>query len=345
VAGVFQQFAGEAGPRIHMPPGLAGSVTEQGSDVGIFGWTPTFVDRTQRGGSEVQLTVVVQNLGHGGLRNGDGDPEDRWPLLAERINSAADRVDVVLLCEAVDWGKYGHKQLSRAMGDLGLDALPLAPSNSGYGTAVLYRPEVLGRWARWNTDFALETLHGFGVASFDIPGLPKPLSFVPVHFDPFSAERALIEANLTASRGYKYGPYAVLSGDCNYAPASSSHPLPDFSEMRPYNVGSRTLLPRGDLVPGGGPERDRRVARKLVQNGYVDVAWHLYEKSKGKDKHLLGRTATDDRIDQAWVSGPLANAVSGYRLLDQPPGASDHHGLVFQIDTDQISREKLWEYR
>jgi hypothetical protein len=285
----------------------------------------------------------VQNLGHGGLRNGDGVPEDRWPSLADRINSAAERVDVVLLCEVVDWHQYGHKQLSRAMADLGLDALPLAPSKSGYGTAVLYRPEVLGRWARWNTDFALETLHGFGVASFNVPGLPQPLSFIPVHFTPFDADAAISEANLAATRGYKYGPFAVMAGDCNFPPAASRHPLPDYSEMRPYNLGSRTLLPRGDLIPGEEWEPDRRVARKLVQNGYVDVAWHLFEKTK--DQALLAPTGTDDRIDQAWVTGPLADAVSDYRLLDQPPGASDHHGLAFTLDTDLIARDNLWEYR
>ncbi len=155
--------------------------------------------------------------------------------------------------------------------------------------------------------------------------------------------RAMRDLDLDATRGYKYGPYAVLPGDCNYAPTSSSHPLPDFSEMRPYNVGSRTLLPQNNLTPGEGLEPDRRVARKLVQNGCVDVAWHLFEKTK--DERLLAPTGTDDRIDQAWVTGPLADAVSDYRLLDRSPGASDHHGLVFTIDTDLISRDNLWEYR
>lgn len=291
----------------------------------------------------MHITVVTQNLGHGGLRDADGNPDDRWPLLVERIGSAAERVDVVLLCEVVDWHLYGHKQLARAMADLDLDALPLAPSKSGYGTAVLYRPEVLGRWSRWNTDFALETLHGFGVASFEIPGLPKPLSFVPVHFTPFDADAAISEANLAATRGYKYGPFAVLSGDCNYAPAASDHPMPDFSAMRPYNTASRTVLPNTDFDATAAPTPDRRVARKLVQNGYVDVAWHLFGQTG--DPRLLAATGTDDRIDQAWVSGPLAGAVSDYRLLDTPTGASDHHGLVFRIDTDMIDTGEAWTYR
>ncbi|GHE14687.1 endonuclease/exonuclease/phosphatase family protein [Streptomyces alanosinicus] len=291
----------------------------------------------------MQLTIVVQNLGHGGLKDGDGNPEDRWPQLSERINSAADRVDVVMLCEVVDWHLYGHKQLARALEDLDLDAAPLAPSRSGYGTALLYRREVLGRWRRHNPDFGTEALHGLAVTSFDIPGLPAPLSFLPLHFTPFSAEQALIEANYAATRGYRYGPYAVLAGDVNYPPAASSHPLPDYAEMRPYNVGSRTLLPRGDMIAPLDLEPDRRVTGKLAHNGYVDVAWHLFEQTK--DQALLEPTATDDRIDQVWVSGPLAPAVSGYRRLDQPAGASDHDGLAFQLDTDAIDTDRPWAYR
>ncbi|MFJ8746538.1 hypothetical protein ACIRL2_45250 [Embleya sp. NPDC127516] len=290
----------------------------------------------------MELTVVTQNLKLGALRSADGDPQGRWPLLVERILAAAERVDVVMLCEVVDWHRYGHKQLVRALCDLGLDAAPLAPSRSGIGTALLFRRETMGHWVRHNPDFASETLHGFAVTSFDV-GLPAPLSFVPVHLTPFDADAALSEANLVASRAHKYGPFAVVSGDCNYPPASARNPLPDHAAMRAYNAGSRTLLPAGDVTPGTAPEPDRRVARKLAQNGLVDVAWHLFEQTG--DHRLLARTGTDDRIDQAWVSSPLAGAVSNYRLLDRPEGASDHHGLVFRIDTDNVDTTDPWARR
>lgn len=291
----------------------------------------------------MRLTIVAQNLSHGGLFDGDGNAQDRWPALAERINAAAERVDVLLLCEVVDWHRYGHRQLARAMRDLDLDALPLAPSNSGYGTAVLYRPQTLGRWFRWNTDFADRTMHGFGVAAFEVPGLPALLSFVPVHFTPFDADAAISEANLTATRGYKYGPYANVLGDVNYPPASARHPQPDTSRMRPYNIGSRTLPAGETLPPRGSLEPDRRVAQKLVHNGYVDVAWHLFERTG--DERLLLPTGTDDRIDQAWVTAPLAGAVSNYRRLDTPPGASDHDGIAYDLDTDLIDTRDPWTYQ
>lgn len=87
-----------------------------------------------------------------------------------------------------------------------------------------------------------------------------------------------------------------------------------------FNLAARTLSgPDGELIP------DRRVAEMLERCGYVDVAGHLYEQTD--DPALLRRTGSDDRIDQIRVSGPLAPALRSYRLLDTPPGASDHHGI------------------
>jgi exonuclease III len=127
----------------------------------------------------------------------------------------------------------------------------------------------------------------------------------------------------------------------NYAPADPDSPAPDFAQMRPYNLASRTLLDQE--AADGRPVPDRRVARTLRRNGYVDAAWHLYQRTG--DEQLLARTATDDRIDQIWVSAPLAPALHGYRILDTPPGASDHHGLVVHLDTDLIDTGDPWTYR
>ncbi|MFB7852369.1 hypothetical protein ACFC34_35880 [Streptomyces sp. NPDC056053] len=65
------------------------------------------------------------------------------------------------------------------------------------------------------------------------------------------------------------------------------------------------------------------------------------------DAVLLRRTATDDRIDQLWVSAPLRDTVVDYALLDTPDGASDHHGLVVRLDLDQAAtdNDSMWEYR
>lgn len=286
----------------------------------------------------MELTIVVQNLGHGGLRDGSGDPDDRWPVLAERILTVGEP-DLVLVQEAVGWDTYGHRQLGRAMKDLDMDALPVPPSSSGYPPALLYRRETVGRWKFWNTDFAQETLHGFGVAVFDV-GLPAPLAIVSTHLNPFVADKARAEAKLIATRALRYGPYGIVAGDLNYPPADPDHPSPDYAAMLPYNRSARTRLPSetdGRLVP------ERRVTETLAYTGFVDAAWKLYEE-RG-DKALLRRTATDDRIDQLWVSAPLRDTIVDYQLLDSPEGASDHHGLAVRIDLGRAATDQVWEYR
>ncbi|MFJ4799160.1 endonuclease/exonuclease/phosphatase family protein [Kitasatospora purpeofusca] len=285
------------------------------------------------------LTIAVQNLKRGGLFDEGGAREDRWPQLTKRISSV--EPDLVLLQEAEGWADAGHRQLIRAEQDLGLDGL-LAPARSGRGTALLYRRETLGRRIAWNTDYAAdETHHGFGTAAFAIPGLPAPLAITSVHLTPYSADRAITEADFAASRSYRYGPYCILGGDINYPPAAG--PDPAWDRMRPYNRGARTILTDPALHQQTAPVPDRRVAWKLAANGLIDTAWHLHQQTG--DETLLHRTGSDDRIDQLWVSAPLASALVSYTLLDTPADASDHHGLAVVLDTDRIDTSRPWTYR
>ncbi|MFD4659667.1 endonuclease/exonuclease/phosphatase family protein [Kitasatospora sp. NPDC058444] len=285
----------------------------------------------------MKLTIVVQNLQRGGLFDSEGGREDRWPQLAQRISSV--EPDLVLLQEAEGWADAGHRQLVRAEHDLGMDGL-LAPSRSGRGTALLYRRETLGRRIAWNTDYTdTEMHHGFGVAGFVLPGLPAPLAVASVHLTPYSADKAIAEADFAASRTYRLGPYCILGGDINYPPLAG--PAPAWHHMRPYNRGSRTLLTNPALDEQ--PTPDRRVAWKLAANGLTDAAWHLHQQTGNTD--LLRRTGNDDRIDQLWVSTPLAPAIDSYTLLDDPRGASDHHGLAVTLDTDRIDTTRPWTYQ
>ncbi|MFE6023754.1 hypothetical protein ACFQ6O_46205 [Streptomyces sp. NPDC056441] len=147
-------------------------------------------------------------------------------------------------------------------------------------------------------------------------------------------------AKLIATRALRYGPYAIVAGDINYPPADPTSPSPDYAAMLPYNKSARTRLPSetgGQLVP------DRRVTEILAYTGFVDAAAKLFEE-RG-DKELLRRTATDDRIDQLWVSGPLRDTITDYALLDTPADASDHHGLVVRIDLDRARTDNMWEYK
>lgn len=284
------------------------------------------------------ITIAAQNLLNGGIIGVDGKPEDRWPLLVKRIESIKPRPDLLLVSEVQDWDKQGHRQLSRAIHDLGMDALPIPPSNSGKHVALFYRRESVGRWKHWNVDYAKGVTHGFGVAAFDV-GLPQLLSVVPVHLDPFSQNRALTEIQIVATRGYRYGPFAVIGGDINYAPAQD--PEPDFKTMRPYNRASRTALK--DPAKSGELESYRRISWALEAAGYVDVARHLYEQTKSK-KYLKKTADGEYRIDQFWVTEPLAPAVTSYEVLDKPVGASDHKGIVFRLDTDKVDTTAKLDY-
>jgi hypothetical protein len=110
--------------------------------------------------------------------------------------------------------------------------------------------------------------------------------------------------------------------------------------MRPYNAGSRTELADSKdekLRP------DRIVAQTWESNGYVDAALHLYDQTGDQD--LLHRTSHSDRIDQFWVSSPLASGLVRYERACKPSGASDHDGVVICIDTDKVDTGNVWEYR
>ena len=284
----------------------------------------------------MELVVVAQNFGRGGLKTGAGVPEDRWPKLVDRVKEPDP--DVVLGQEAEGWAAEGHRQLVRAEDDLEMDAL-LPPSRSGLGPVTLYRRDRLGRRRGWNTDYAKDEMHhGMGVAAFDV-GLPALLAAVSLHLTPYSAAKAAMEADFAASRAYKYGPYAIIGGDVNFSPQAG--PDPRYEQMRPYNIGSRTVHTDPELGLPLSPQRD--VAWTLAANGFVDVAWHRYKQSGDED--LLRPTCAEDRIDQIWVSRALVPAITGYRLLDSPPGASDHDGVAAVLDLSLAVTDDPWDYR
>ncbi|NEB06821.1 hypothetical protein G3I78_48585, partial [Streptomyces sp. SID13726] len=144
-----------------------------------------------------------------------------------------------------------------------------------------------------------------------------------VHVTPYSADKAICEANFAATRVQRKGPFFILGGDINYPPQAG--PDPEFDRMKPYNRGARLIL--GDPENPGLPVADRRVSWTLAANGLVDAAWHLYGKTADQD--LLQRTGSDDRIDQIWVSPALAPAITDYGVVS---GGSDHKGVWIRLD-------------
>ncbi|HVK25186.1 MAG TPA: hypothetical protein VM677_27835 [Actinokineospora sp.] len=277
----------------------------------------------------MQITIVAQNLNHGGLTPTDDGYKDRWPLILDRIRSASRLPDVVLLCETMGWEFERHSRLARAMRDLDMEAMPLPRGRSRDGTALLYRHKTMGRWLAWDDEYSSEMYHGFGVAAWDV-GLPAPLSIASVHIDPFRKYMPVDEASMISTRALRNGPYAILAGDVNFPPPRGPEPL--YKNMQPYNIASRTVLTDPSLGLAREPYRD--VAWMLEATAFHDVAWEWYDRTG--DDLALARTASDDRVDQGWVTTPLLKSITGYRVLDAPSGASDHLGFEFTLDLSLV---------
>lgn len=287
------------------------------------------------------LTFVSQNLLFGGLRDGDGNHQDRWPELHQRIDSLESKADFVLIQETWGWEDYGHKALVRARNDLGMESMPLPPSPDNNGVGLLYRQQTVGPWQKWSIDHAELLQHGFGVAAFDV-GLSNLLTVMSVHLDAFGSNRALQEIEVVNNRAYSNGPFAVLGGDFNYTSSRSPNPNYDYEGLPPYNLQGRTML--GDPTKNEPLLPDRRIGWKLERADMVDVAYYMFEKTR--DKKFLENTANDppDRIDQFWVSRPLAAGIINYWVIGQPDNASDHKGIAFQLDTDLVGKPADWHY-
>ncbi|MDG4795193.1 endonuclease/exonuclease/phosphatase family protein [Micromonospora sp. WMMD1082] len=282
------------------------------------------------------ITVVGQNIQHGGFTDKDGKWEDRWPLLRERL--AAAEPDVLVLNETRGWTTGDHWRVGRAMRDLDMYAVPPPPRTvEDNGSLILARWDTMGPLRYTNHDFSGHTVNGFTTVSFDVEGLEQPITFVGLHLTPYSATAALAEAELVVTRGYQNGSLVVALGDVNFAPADG--PEPDYSKMRVYNKASRTLPSEN----GTGLRPNRDIAKAIERRGFIDVALHLARKTG--DESLLEHTASDDRIDLTLVSEPMADAVKEYARLGTPARASDHDGTRTVIDTDDIDRSKMFDYQ
>ncbi|POX43031.1 hypothetical protein C3486_02080 [Streptomyces sp. Ru73] len=160
----------------------------------------------------MEIVVASQNVSRGGIRSGSGDPQDRWPVIAEALASVSP--DIVLIQEAEGWGADAARQLVRAENDLDMDGI-LSPSRTGLGPALLYRRETLGRRQYVNSDSSIdETHHGYTTVGWSLPpALPALLCAGSVHFTPYDATKAKQEANFVASRVHRAGGgYAILGG-------------------------------------------------------------------------------------------------------------------------------------
>lgn len=272
-----------------------------------------------------QITIVLQNLQHGGT--------DRWPLLAERLGQA--KPDIALLNEALGWTDNDECLLKQAEYDLGMTALrPLPPSRSGHHVVIMYRPETLGAPKDYNIDFSAQCEHGVAVAGWEV-GLPRLLAVCTMHVSPFSPVEALIEAQKARWTALRYGDrknddhyYAVLGADFNGPPLAG--PPADVSRMNVLDRAAR-FRDAACTIP------NTDIAEAFAEVGFTDASEIL--DPQAQDERLFARTGRSDRIDRILVTHRLRSAVVGGELLDTPPDAADHRGVLTRIDTDLADRE------
>lgn len=310
------------------------------------------------------LTVAAQNIAYGAKVDDHGHRQDRWPAIVERINQVLAPPDLLVINEA---GPLTTDDIGRVQDDLGMTVCqPLPPAPAGIAPALLYRPETVGAPADypdrdiqgWVTGYPGSTRNGFGVGTFEFPGLPRkpeewdgpreeqrevwPLSIAAAHLTPWGIRAALPEVDQIASIAHRHGPLAIVAGDINYSPEYG--PEPNYEVMLPHNKGNRLRL----FADPDRKETDRSVGQLLRNHDYLDVAWHLYNTPGTPftgDEELLRFTGRWDRIDHIHVGRPLGPAIIGYGLMDTPPDATDHLGVWCQLDLDRIDTSDMWEWK
>jgi hypothetical protein len=250
----------------------------------------------------MELTIITQSL----LPPKPGEP-DPWPLVVQRIRDSKLIADYVLFNECKGWAADDSALLRRAQKDLGMSAMPLAASESGLGTLILYRPETVGEPLRvrpataddpgtLNEDRTGRTYHGWSIGFWQLD-LPQPLAVCSYKLTPYSVDAARIEAAYVGSHVFRQGAYCLGGGDLNFAPADPDNPAPNWQSQYPYNIGSRAI---SGTPATGEPLADRSVAQQFEDKGLRDVAWEL-AKATG-DRSLLVSTSEFDRIDIGFVT-------------------------------------------
>jgi hypothetical protein len=261
------------------------------------------------------LTVALQNACLGG--------HERRPQLLARLRPVSP--DILLLCEAPSTDAL----LEELAGQLAMTALPLPPSQSGIPVAILHRPDLIP--VDYCTDFSDQVTHGVAVAAWDV-GLRFRWAVAVGHNSPFSRVNALRDTELAGWTAQRYGPYFTLGLDANQQPRGEN---PELNRMTRIDIARRFTDPLAD--PPSIPRTD--VADSLAADGFHDCSVRLHEITG--DPTWLDRTGASGRIDWIMASDPVVKAVTrGCRLTD-PPDASNHVGLAFTFDTDQVQEPKL----
>lgn len=274
------------------------------------------------------LKIMTFNLQYGGLMDAAGNPQDRWPGLAEIITNQAP--DVLALQEVNRWAEPGERQLARAENDLGMRGR-IGASPSGGHTAVFWRPDLT--WLAFDDRYAGQTHHGYSAIVLHVPGADVRLTVISAHLSPWSAQAAACEAQLLIGRAYRYGGLGVIAGDVNHLPLGDDEP--DWTlPLPPHNLAARTVR----AAPGAPQAGNRCVGEVLAAGLMTDAAAHLACRSG--DASLRAPTGKNIRVDQIHLTPPLVSALTSCQRI--PAGdLSDHAAVAVTLDTALIDTAQV----
>ncbi|MGI5292837.1 hypothetical protein ACQEVF_57335 [Nonomuraea polychroma] len=300
-----------------------------------------------------EVRVFSQNVKFGALSDG------RWEEQAGVIRDSG--ASVVLLQELDTITNPAHRQ--RIRDDLGMElTYSLAVTPEGHKpakghTAAAWDP-MIWELLKVDVDYSAKLHHSYCGVHLRRRGHPvmrwsklagreveAAWVFISVHLTPHSAEVAMQEAQLLISRVGRDGGLGGLAGDVNHFPelvrdieGAPDELDPDFSQMRSYNRASRCLTRDKATDPWVANEV---VGKKLRDGDLVDVARHF--AIIRRDPSYLGLTGRHGlvRVDQAHVTRALVPALTSYVRCDT---ASDHYGIMFGFDPDEIDKSELFDY-
>lgn len=258
--------------------------------------------------------------------------EDALPTVASIISDSD--ADVVAIQECP-----GPEHLEKLALKLGYHHR-IAASPTGIHTGLLWRPgitEVSGG-DKYAERIQQGTWHGFASSTLTCESWPSPITFISAHLIPHDVDQAVGEARFLQTRVRREGHPGVFAGDLNHLALEG--PEPDWDAIPEHNRASRTILDQfaPETVVG-----DRRVGLALTRGGLTDVAAH--RAAATGDESLLAHTGVHGlvRVDQAWVTRELVDAIAGYERMDHR-GVTDHHPILVDLALEGMAPIERTEF-
>jgi len=272
------------------------------------------------------MRVLTYNLLEGGRDKVMGDRTDPIIAILRQANA-----DVAALIECNGFDKDGRlKVFEDALGMKGF----LTTAATGFHVCLMVSKslEVASHMREPGHFF-----HAAASLSIELPGkvtkgttsVPRRLTVVAAHLDPFTPEARLAEARILARHANPLDR-AVLMGDFNCLPPDD--PVDSSVQQLP-----RRILARHVTVPIQGTAIDTRMHDVLLWAGFEDVYRKLNPKKPGwtlLTTRFAAELRSRMRVDFVYATEKLASKATRAEVIetDDSRRASDHYPIVAEFE-------------